>query len=231
MHRNQGPVKAPLCNGPGSPLLTGEGKLVHRLSVDTFHGRNGIGADTLLGLGVHGAQVQVARIQHGRNAGFSYGGEIAHHLGAAGNHQIFHTGHDLGRGQADAGNARATVAVESYARRTYVIARIQGRHATKITGLLTALGRCPPDHVIDLCGLQVITLGKGLQHRGTKIRGVQVCQGTLAHLANATGCPAGVEYVGVGHGHLLECHLLKPARYAALSTGVKRHHSLRATTR
>ncbi len=123
----------------GGPLLADHRQLIQRLAADALKGGDGIGADTLVGLRMNRAQTQVVAIDH---LGLIVAGMavVGHHFGTAGHHQVFHPGHQGSRRQADRGNTRATVSVQSDAAGADIVAGIQCRHAPQITALLASLG-------------------------------------------------------------------------------------------
>ena len=148
---------------------------------------------------MHGAQVEVAGIDHGRFGGVSDLGVVAHHLGAAGNHQIFHTRHNLRRSEIHSGNARTAEAIQRHARGAHVITGVERRHAAEIATLLAALRGGAPDNVVDLCGVEIVPLRQSGQYGRTQIRGVQVRQRALPDFSNATGGAARINNIGMTH--------------------------------
>ena len=165
-------------------LLAHKGQVVHRLAVDAFEGRNRIGAHALVWLRVHVAQVLVAAVEergHGLMARLAV---ERHHFRAAGDHEVFHAGHDVGRGDVHRGDARAAEAVQRHTGGAHVVARIKRSHAAEVTGLLAALGRGAPNDVVHVFGLQIVALGKRLENGGTEMLRMALPQSTLPGLTD-----------------------------------------------
>ena len=149
-----------------------------------------------------GAQAQIAAIHHGRAiiAGAATG--HGHHFAATGHDQVFHTGHDRGGSEIDHRNARAAEAVEGHAAGAHIIASIQSRHPAQIAALRAALRAGAPDHIADISGIDIVTLGQGLEHGCTQLLGVNIGKGTLANLANPARGADGIDNPGFTHDSL-----------------------------
>ena len=154
---------------------------------DAFEGGDGVGADALVRLRVPRAQAQVAVVHHRRRRRVGCRGRVAHHLGAAGDDQVFHAAHDLGGGEVHAGDAGAAEAVEGDAAGLDVVAGVERRHTAEVRALLAALAGGAPDDVVDVGGVEVVPLGKRLQHRGGELLRVDVGERALADLADPAG--------------------------------------------
>jgi hypothetical protein len=200
-HRHQALVEPAFAHGDGGALLADHRKVVHRIARNAFQGGDGVGADALVRLRMLGAQAHVAAVhQIPRAVRVGAGGGVGHHLGAAGDHQVFHARHDRGRGHVHRGDARAAEAVEGGGAGLDVIAGVERGHAAEVAALLAPLRGGAPDDVVDLGGVQVIALGDRLQHRGRELLRVDARQGAFAHLADAPRGPACVDDVSVSHG-------------------------------
>ena len=126
-----------------------------------------------------------------------------HHLGAAGDHEVFHPAHDLRRGEVHRGNPAAAEPVERRPARLDVIARIERRHPPEIAALLAALRRGRPDDVVDIGGIQLVSLGNRLQDGRGEMLGVHVRKRALAGLADTARGTDGVDDQCLGHIALL----------------------------
>ena len=88
--RDQALAEVAIFNGMVGALLALQRRKVQLRAADVFHGGNGVGAHALVGLRHVGAQAQVAGVHHQRAAlGIAHPWH-RHHLGATGNHQVFH---------------------------------------------------------------------------------------------------------------------------------------------
>ena len=156
---HQALVEAAFLDGDVGAALAFDGEFFRRAARDAFHRGDGVAADALMRLRMQRAQMQIARIHEGRRFGIGGRGGVAHHLGAAGDDEVFHAGHDLGGGHVHGGDARAAEAIQRHAAGLDVIAGIEGGHAAQIGALLAALGRGAPDDVVDLGGVEIVALG------------------------------------------------------------------------
>ena len=199
--RHQALSKAALADGDVGALLAGQGQFVDRLAADAFHRGDGVGADALVRLRMPRAQAQVAAVHELRGRGGVGGGRrVGHHLGAAGDDQVFHARHDHGRGQIDRGDPGATEAVEGNTAGLDVVAGVERGHAAEVAALLAALAGRAPDDVINLGGVQIVALGHGPEHRGGQLLRMDIGERAFANLADAARRAAGVDDQGFGHG-------------------------------
>lgn len=112
-------------------------------------------------------------------------GAHGHLLGAAGDHQILGAGHDLRGRHIDGRDARAAEPVERDARGAHVIAGIERRHAPP--GLRPAADGCwLPDDIVDVAGLEIVSLGDRAQHGRAELLRMDIRQGALAGPADST---------------------------------------------
>src|SRR6266436_2466407 len=88
-------------NRDGGTPLARERDCIERFPADALHRRDGIGAQSLMRLRMTPLQTQIA-VRHAAHGAqprspvdFAERVHQRHHLRAAGNHQIFHAGHDL----------------------------------------------------------------------------------------------------------------------------------------
>ena len=188
-----------LDRGVGAALAL-QGKGVDIGAGDALHRGDGVGADALIGLRMHGAQVQVAGVEQRRAVLGAAAARHRHHLGAAGDDEIGHAGHD-GRGrEVHRGYARAAETIQRHAARAHVVAGVEGRHTAKIAALRAALRAGAPDHVIDFRGVDAGAFGERLQDGRTQALRMDLRQRALGMFADAAGCAAGVDDPSVGHG-------------------------------
>ena len=194
-------VEATLGDGNGGALLADIAHLVQSLARDLLQGGNSIGADALVGLRMMQAKAQIAVVHDRRAAAAAT--VHRHHFRAAGDHQIFHARLDAGGGQAHSADARAAETVDRDAARLDVIAGVERRHAAEVAALLRDLGGCPPDHVADLFGVDLVALGDRLENGRTELLRMNLPQRALAGLADAARRTAGIDDPCFGHCSLL----------------------------
>ena len=124
-----------------------------------------------------------------------------HHLGAAGDHEVLHAGHDGVGGEVGRGDARAAEAVEGDAAGRDVVAGVERGHAAEVAGLLARPGSwCPRRRrrrrrCRSRCGR-----ASASSTVRPEVLGMQVGERALALLADPARGAAGVDDVGVGHG-------------------------------
>jgi hypothetical protein len=158
MDRNQTLRKVAILDRVRRPLLALKSERVDLPPRDPLYCGNGIGTDALVGLRMPHAKAKVAGIHHHR--ALAAAALHRHHLGAAGDHKVFCSGHDRGGGHGDAGDARATEPVERDARGAHVVSGIEGRHPALIAALLGDLRTGAPDNVIDVGGINAGAVGQ-----------------------------------------------------------------------
>ena len=112
-YRDEGSIKTALGNRLRSAGLTDQREVIHRIAINAFKRGYCISTHPLLRLGMHSAELEVARINHGGLSRVSNLTVVAHHLRATGDHEIFHARHDLRSGKIHRGDARAAEAIES----------------------------------------------------------------------------------------------------------------------
>ena len=172
-------------------LLAFQPECIDVLPRNAFEGGDRIGADALVRLRMPRAQAQIAVVHHERP--LAAPAFHRHHLGAAGDHEVFGTRHDgVGR-HVDAGDAGAAEAIERNGAGAHVVTGIERRHPAEIAALLAALRTGAPDDVVDVGGVDPGALGQRPQHGGAQLLRVNARQRALAGLANAPRRPACVD--------------------------------------
>ncbi|VIO77814.1 hypothetical protein CI41S_60700 [Bradyrhizobium ivorense] len=188
-------------NRRGRALLALVAERVDVFARNPLHGRDGIGADALVGLRVAGAQPQIAIVHHERP--LAAAAIHRHHFGAAGDHQILGARHDGIGGHVDAGDARAAEAIERDARGAHVVAGIERRHPAEIATLRAALRAGSPDDVVDIGGVDAGSIGQRPQHGGAELLRMDAGERALAGLADTARRPACIDNQRVSHGGFL----------------------------
>ena len=210
LHRDQAPVEAAFGDRDRGAALAFQPERIQGFARNSLHRGDGVAADALVRLRMHLRQALVAgahaerRLAGGHVLGGHRSGE-RHHLGAAGDHDVFHAAHDLRGGKVHRGDAAAAEAVQRGAGGLDVVAGVERRHAAEVAALLAALGRGRPDHVVDIRGIEMVALGDGAQDGRGEVLRVMLGQRALADLADATGRANGVDDIGLGHGVLPTC--------------------------
>ena len=189
-----------LGDGDRRPALAFEGQGVDGLARNALHGRDGVGANALVGLRVQSAEMAIAGIHQRRPVLGTAAVGHGHHFGSARHYHVGHAGHDGRRRQVHRGNAGTAESVEGDAARAHVVPRVQRRHAAQVAGRRSALRTGAPDHVVDLGGINAVALGQGPQHRRAQALRVEMRQRALAEFSHAAGRAAGVDDPGFGHG-------------------------------
>ncbi len=200
--------KAPFAQRHVGAPLAFDAEGIELLTADAFDRRDRVGRDALVRLRMLVLQALVAgaeparRLDAGVPQALAVPGDIGHHLGAAGDHEVFHAGHDLRRGQIGRGEPAAAKAIERDARCLDVIARVERRHPAQIAALKPHLRTRAPDDVVDRGGIEIVALLERLQHRHGQVLRVHLGNRALALLADAAGGADGVDDIGVCHGTL-----------------------------
>ena len=197
VNRHQAPVEMAALDRGSRALLAFQTQRIDIPSGNALERRHRIGADALMRLRVPGAQTKIAIVHHERP--LSPTAFHRHHLGAAGDHEIFGTRHDGVGGHVDAGDPGPAEPVQRDAARTHIISGIERRHAAEIAALRAALRTGAPDDVVNVSGIDSGTVGQRPQHGCTELLRMNAGQRTLAGLANASRRPACVDNQCVNH--------------------------------
>ena len=144
-------------DGAGRAFLALQCERIDISAADIFKRGDGVGAYALVRLRVQCPQMLITPVHEGRTARQIRG--EGHHFGAAGHHQILHTGHDGRAGHVHAGDAGAAEAVQGHPAGNDVVARVQRRHAAQVCALFVDLGGGAPDDIVHFLGLQVVARG------------------------------------------------------------------------
>ncbi len=182
------------------PLLAFQCQRVDIGARNALHGRDGIGADALIGLRMQGAQMHIAGVEQRRPVLGTAAVRHGHHFGAAGHHEIGHAREDGRSGEIDRGDPRSAEAVQRDAAAAHVIAGIERRHPAEIAALRPALRAGAPDHVVDLGGVDVVARRQRLQHGRAQALRMDLRQRALGIFADAARRADGIDDPGFGHG-------------------------------
>ena len=117
-----------------------------------------------------------------RHAGGARGAQRhpAHHLDAAGHHDVLLAGHHGLHGEVQRLLARSARAVDRGAGDVLGPARGQHRVAADVARLVADLGHAAPHHVVDDVGVHAGALGEFVEHHGRQVGGVLVGQSAVA---------------------------------------------------
>ena len=193
-HRDEALVEAPLLDRDFGSVLRLDGKGVERLPVDALERGDRIGADALMRLRVDLLQMRIART-HRKHALLRQ----RHHLGAAGHDEILEAGLHRGSRDVRGRDARAAEAVKGDAARLHVVAGVERRHPADVAGLFHDLRTRPPHDIVDVGGVEFVSLLQRFEHGRTEVLGVEVGKRTLALLPDPSRGSAGVDDVGLRH--------------------------------
>jgi len=177
-YRHNRAVETPLFDGTRCSLLAFQRKRVELLASEALHRRDRIGSQTLVGLWITLLQTRIGRAQPGHpqarlHVRPNFGIDHRHHFATAGDQQILHPGPDLTRCEADSCQATAAKAIERDTADTLVVTGIECSHATHVAALQAALKTRPPDHIIDISGIEFVAHLQRSQHGRRQVLRVQ----------------------------------------------------------
>ena len=156
MHCHQGLVESALLQRDSRAPLAFQRKGIQLGPAEIFFRRNNVCGDAHIELGIESTQIFVARIQREWRC---FAASIGHHLYAAGDDEVFHSGHDVCGGQIDCGNTAAAKAIQRYPGSSGRKARIQRCHTTDAGTLFLELATARHNDVVNLFGFEITAFG------------------------------------------------------------------------